>query len=175
MNKDIQYYDNMIQLHDNHTFWKLNNNTINENNNKNVDLFLYNKLLPKYFEMFKEKMGVELFALGRSGRHICVEDNDYNRRHYKSFKNYVLKLEKMFIDEFNAIDFNKNDVVTKINASNLLEYHTDNYTFRVQDYHYTKKIDGNIEIYNQNGDLTIIPLEDLEYILNDINKINKEL
>lgn len=100
MKKDIKLYDGMLELHDEHTFWKLQNDTI-----KNVEWYMIEEILKKYFKMFENKFNVKLYNLGRSGRHICVEDNDWNRRHYKSMQNYSLKLEKMFVDEFNEIDF----------------------------------------------------------------------
>lgn len=101
MKKDIKLYDGMLELHDEHTFWKLQNDTIQEE----ITFEELVLIMDKYFEMFKEKFNTELYRLGRSGRHICVEDNDWNRRHYKSMQNYALKLEKMFVDEFNEIDF----------------------------------------------------------------------
>lgn len=35
---------------------------------------------------FQRTHGIELFCLGRSGRHICIEDTPTNRRRYPSLK-----------------------------------------------------------------------------------------
>ncbi len=32
---------------------------------------------------FQDEQGVELFQLGRSGRHVCVEDTPDNRKHFQ--------------------------------------------------------------------------------------------
>lgn len=71
--------------------------------------------------------------------------------------------------------------IKKIQASNLLEYKADTYTFRLLNYNCDKKASGLVEIFinnndNENGfDYFLIPLEDLQYILTDIEKINKEV
>ena len=69
--------------------------------------------------------------------------------------------------------------VKKIHASNLLEYYTDDYLFRIENYNYNEKISGNVEIFikNESGDYDLfhIQLEDLQYILDDINNINEKL
>lgn len=71
--------------------------------------------------------------------------------------------------------------IKKTQASNLLEYKAETFTFRILNYNYDKKASGMAEIFvdnteNENGfDYFLIPLEDLQYILTDINKINEEV
>ena len=104
---EIKYYENMLELHDNHTFWKLNNETA-ENISTNEFYNVINYLTEKYNNIFNKKFNTNLYGLGRSGRHICVENNDFNKRHYKSMKRYALKLEKDFVEDFNNINFLEN-------------------------------------------------------------------
>lgn len=96
----MKYYENMLELHSERTFWKFDNDTLH-----NEDYELVSLIMEKYFKMFEEKLNTKLYALGRMGRHICVEDTDWNKRHYKSMKRYALKLEKMFVNEINDINF----------------------------------------------------------------------
>lgn len=96
----IKFYENYIELHDEHTFWKLNNENIKCEEDF-IDIINY--LMELINDLFRKKFNTELYGLGRSGRHICVEDNEYNRRHYKSMRRYALKLEKIFVDKFNKI------------------------------------------------------------------------
>jgi hypothetical protein len=44
---------------------------------------------------------LKVYALGRSGRHICVEDTPINRRRYKHLVAYAEKLEQELVNYFN--------------------------------------------------------------------------
>lgn len=83
-----------IQLSDNHTLFQINNDKI--------DMDTYSELLTPYFETFEEDTGVELLALGRSGRHICVEFNLDNLKRYDELKQEQRQLEQEFIEYVNS-------------------------------------------------------------------------
>jgi len=82
-----------LQLHDHHTMWKITNEHVDEN--------VFNMYVEGAVDLFKEKFNEQIYGLGRSGRHICVENTDRNRRRYKSMKRYALKLEKDVIKMVN--------------------------------------------------------------------------
>jgi hypothetical protein len=97
-----RYYDNnksYLELHANHTVWKLDN--------EHTDDDLYCWTVEAAVERFEDETGVPLFMLGRSGRHICVEDTAENSRKYQYLRNKALKLEKEVVDTFN--NYNPDD------------------------------------------------------------------
>jgi len=104
---DIKYYSeyngsDYIQLSDNHTIWKLDSLDMSVDDDTAEDMdYLYYSLVYSACQKFQEKSGVEVFLLGRSGRHVCVEDTDQNRRRYRSLCNLQSKLEKWVIDTYN--------------------------------------------------------------------------
>lgn len=49
---------------------------------------------------FKNKFGIDIIILGRSGRHICVEMNDITTRKYKSMKNFVEKWQNKMMKKY---------------------------------------------------------------------------
>lgn len=111
---EIEYYSEggygseYIQLSDNHTLWQIDGleNATSEDYTDFDDL--YELLVDQACDKFKEKTGVEIYCLGRSGRHICVEDTPQNRRRYRSLCNAQSKLENWVVNEYNkaVADFN---------------------------------------------------------------------
>lgn len=105
---EIEYYSEggygkeYIQLNDNRTVWKLDTVDYDIDTNADIDWdeFYYN-LVDEACRQFEEKSGVEVFLLGRSGRHVCVEDTEQNRRRYRSLCNLQVKLENWVISEYN--------------------------------------------------------------------------
>ncbi len=48
---------------------------------------------------FEAETGVRVFLLGRSGRHVCVEDTPRNRRHYARLRKAALQAaDRMWLD-----------------------------------------------------------------------------
>ena len=92
--KTLPRYQNYLELHDNRTCWKLDNDI------SIADDLLY-QLVEDACTMFEEDTGVEIYGLGRSGRHVCVEDTPENSRKYQYLKSKALKLEAWVIDAFN--------------------------------------------------------------------------
>lgn len=91
---DLPLYKGFLELSKNHTFWKLNT----EKSDDEINFLLNCK-----FEEFKEKSGVEIFSLGRSGRHICVENSFENVINYHQLKGLQEELEEEFVAEANCL------------------------------------------------------------------------
>ena len=110
--KDFEYYheypgNKYLQLMDNHTLWKFNNinyDILTEEEKEKASIYqsfdvTYADILEIMTQKFESHFkNVELFCLGRSGRHICVEDTAINRRRYHNLCNYAEKLEQELID-----------------------------------------------------------------------------
>lgn len=88
------YNDDYIELNDNHTIYELNNDS-------RSDIDWVNIVNSKVDE-FKKETGVDLYLVGRSGRHVCVDNNYYNAIHYYDLKEVQETLEQEAIDEFNG-------------------------------------------------------------------------
>lgn len=91
--KTLPRYEGYLQLHDNYTIWDLDNK-------KRLDDDYFD-LVNLATEEFKDITGIDLHLLGRSGRHVCIEDNINNSKNYKRYQNLALKLEQQVIDRFN--------------------------------------------------------------------------
>lgn len=48
-----------------------------------------------------EHFGLNVYYLGRSGRHVCVDDTPANRDRYNSLVEHAIKWEREIIDYFN--------------------------------------------------------------------------
>lgn len=100
--KDHIYYSDhrkYIELSDNHTLWNIENNKFPSDDSAADE---YNAQVEAAFETFKDETGVDLLALGRSGRHICVELNYANALKYSEFVGKQQELEKTVIDAMNS-------------------------------------------------------------------------
>jgi hypothetical protein len=85
-----------LELHQNRTSWKLDNPAKDDEE--------FNILVQLAANEFESKTGVTIFFLGRSGRHICIEDTPENSKRYRNLQRLAFKLEQSVIDEFNAPD-----------------------------------------------------------------------
>lgn len=54
----------------------------------------YNYCVGLAVEAFEHDMGVKVFQLGRSGRHICVEDTPKNRKRYVVLRHAAITAAK---------------------------------------------------------------------------------
>lgn len=75
-----------LELHANRTGYSLNNPETTE------EEFL--DYVRQSVAIFEKKTNVDLFLLGRSGRHVCVLDTPENSKRYQRMKNLALQLEK---------------------------------------------------------------------------------
>lgn len=92
-----EFYDDhglYLQLHDNHTFWNMGPTA--------YDDFEIMAILDDAVEGFEKETGIEVFGLGRSGRHICVDFNLHNLENYDKLVDTALKWESWFIKQCDA-------------------------------------------------------------------------
>jgi hypothetical protein len=99
MTETIVKYRDYIQLHDNRTIW--NCNKYNDD--------VYNQLVVEAISEFEASMGVKVYLEGRSGRHICVEDNPHNRQQFINMRRRALFLEKQVISAMNSAEIEEGD------------------------------------------------------------------
>lgn len=100
-NKNFHLYDHdqpfpFLELSDRHVLWD-----INTQGNK-FDVEHWNLTVEFYAKNFEENFQTELLLLGRSGRHVCVDDNEENRERYNEMVEYIKELQKLLIQEVNA-------------------------------------------------------------------------
>lgn len=84
--------EEMLELSDNHTWWRINGN---------VDFDLYCAMCNHSLEDLAKKYNTQFYMLGRSGRHICVDNTPQNRRRFKSLAKAVSKKENEIVSYFN--------------------------------------------------------------------------
>lgn len=84
--------EEMLELSDNHTLWAIH---------KDFDEGCYWGLCNKAIEDLSNKYDTQFYMLGRSGRHVCVENTSQNRRRFKSLAKAVSKKENEIIAYFN--------------------------------------------------------------------------
>lgn len=112
---DHLYYDHenhgprYIELSDNHTLWNIENDKFP---NDDYAAEEYNMQVQDAFDDFKSETGVELYSLGRSGRHICVELNYDNALRYDELVAKQQELEQRVIDGMNSWEPENEAVVT---------------------------------------------------------------
>lgn len=94
----MKFYEGCIELSDEHLIWKLNNPYLDEEDGKT----LYGWLIEDCQTEFKRLYGIEFYMMGRSGRHICVENTPKNRQSYYRMKCTIERLQKAFVSEFNS-------------------------------------------------------------------------
>lgn len=94
---DTKYYTDFkryLELSDNHTFWDIE---VPEGKQLNYDDdygFVYDQALSG----LSKEIGTDVYGLGRSGRHICVDDTFENLTKLNEFKVAQAEWEKWFID-----------------------------------------------------------------------------
>ena len=82
-----------LQLHDNRTLWKIDNPNLTDE--------FYIQLVNDAIQAFEDSTEVKLYLLGRSGRHVCIEDTPSNSRQFHWLCKLALKLEKQVIKAAN--------------------------------------------------------------------------
>jgi len=86
-----------LELHRNHTMWRLNNENLSYQDSEE----LYTALVLQAIDEFENKTGVNVYLLGRSGRHVCVDDTAENSKRYNYLKKTAKKLENLVVEKFN--------------------------------------------------------------------------
>lgn len=95
---DFKFYrewngNRYLELHSHHTIWNINKDFNWDDYESEVILSI--------FEMQNHFKDLEVYQLGRSGRHICVEDTPINRGRYKHLVAFAKQLEEDLINYFN--------------------------------------------------------------------------
>ena len=95
--ENIKYYNSegttLIELSDNRTMQEITNDNITSEE--------YWTVANLYLETFEMETGVEIYAEGRSSRHICVANTFENAKRYKELQQKQQELEQQFINEIN--------------------------------------------------------------------------
>ena len=103
---ECEYYgeDNRsyLQLHDNHTLNQINIPDTDTYTDKEIDEIYYQLVSSKVAE-FEEETGLDLYLLGRSGRHVCVEDTADNVLMYPELRDLAERLEAEVIYDMNHL------------------------------------------------------------------------
>jgi len=97
LTENVNYYKSgyegyCIELHANHTLYEID---------KEIDEYFYQNTVNTAVETFEENTGVKIYLLGRSGRHVCVENTFENLSRYAELKQRAEHLEKWVIQEMN--------------------------------------------------------------------------
>ena len=67
----------------------------------NFDEDLYSMSVQSAARRFMTQFGVPVYIVGRSGRHVVVEDNRENRKWYRRMAEYVRKQQDELIEAWN--------------------------------------------------------------------------
>lgn len=86
--------EEMLELSDMHVLWNC------ETMESDKDFEVYNFICDMKKAEFEEIYQVEVFLLGRSGRHVCVYDTAKNRMSYANMKRSVNRLQREIIANF---------------------------------------------------------------------------
>lgn len=93
-----------LELSDNHTFWEIDNEDFNMDD--------YNYIVDDAISEFSFRTDEELYLLGRSGRHACVDFTVENLLNYEALQEIQREIEENVIVEANEIgkeDVNRDD------------------------------------------------------------------
>lgn len=89
-----EFRKEMLELSDDRILW-------NVRMNDEPDYELWSVLVKNEIRKFMTQFGVPAYVLGRSGRHVCVEDSKSNRDWYRRMRDYVNDAQKRMIAEWN--------------------------------------------------------------------------
>lgn len=112
------------------------NSTVNQLDNPNKDMEDYNILVDVACKEFEEQTGTELYLLGRSGRHVCVELNYENAKNFESLASKASELEQGVIDSFNESEDLKEETLSDNSGQ--------------------KRISKNVKVMNSNGTYIVL-------------------
>lgn len=79
MTTEIETYEGKLELTAEHVYWKFYNPRFTDD-----PCFddIYRMMVQDEIDDFKKKFGQDIYLLGRSGRHVCVDDTPENRERY---------------------------------------------------------------------------------------------
>jgi len=116
----VKYYDGKLVLSDNDTLNDIPYDDIpeegknyNEDNFWEIQSFVYDKAL----QGLQEEIGTEVYGLGRSGKHICVDDTFKNLTKLDEYKTAHEKWEQWFIDEMvKELSYTDGEITESLNS-----------------------------------------------------------
>lgn len=83
-----------LELHDRHIGWEIDDFKGNE--------YDYQSIVDAYVhELESSYKNLEIFCLGRSGRHVCIEDTPINRRRYYAVQQKAKQLTDEMTETLN--------------------------------------------------------------------------
>ena len=85
----------MLELSDDRVLWKLTTS---------FDEDAWWMLVESECRRFMVNFGVPVYTVGRSGRHVCVEDNRANREFYFRMAKYVSEAQEAMVKAWNSGD-----------------------------------------------------------------------
>ena len=117
---DVKYYDGKLVLSDNDTLNNIPYDDIpeegknyNEDNFWEIQSFVYDKAL----QGLQEEIGTEVYGLGRSGKHICVDDTFRNLTKLDEYKTAHEKWEQWFTDEMvKELSYTDGEITESLNS-----------------------------------------------------------
>lgn len=79
MTTEIETYEGKLELTAEHVYWKFYNPRFTDD-----PCFddIYQMMVQDEIDDFKNTFGQDIYLLGRSGRHVCVDDTPENRERY---------------------------------------------------------------------------------------------
>lgn len=86
-----------LELSDSHTLWHLT---------EEIDIETYVFIVEDYLKQFEKMINTEVYALGRSGRHICVDYTIHNAVRFDELCKIQNTLEEELLSEINSGKFN---------------------------------------------------------------------
>lgn len=89
-----EFRKEMLELSDDRILW-------NVRMNDEPDYELWSVLVKNEIRKFMTQFGIPVYVLGRSGRHVCVEDSKSNRDWYRRMRDYVNDAQKRMIAGWN--------------------------------------------------------------------------
>ena len=96
--ESIEYYEDTrnkyIQLSDNHTMYELNSDV-------EITFDQYSSLVETFLQRLQDEINVTVYALGRSGRHICIDNTFDNALNYNKYVEAQSKYEQEMINYIN--------------------------------------------------------------------------
>lgn len=95
----MKLYENCIELSDRHVMWDMNNSHLSDKEAETA----YNILVQDCISEFEDIYGTRLLLLGRSGRHVCVENTPNNRKSYCRMQTTVKRQQGWLAKRFNGL------------------------------------------------------------------------
>lgn len=126
---NVKFYtdhNRYLELNDNHTLYN-----IEVPEGKQLDLETYQAIVDLGLQSLEEKINTSVYALGRSGRHICIDDTFNNLVNYSQYQTeqkeceawVIQQVEKEFNNEENELSLHKGEYVdTCLNCGETVIY-----------------------------------------------------